>query len=273
MHIKEIKNQIRSLNFVPKKFLGQHFLINKKVIQKIVQSAHALNPKLIIEIGPGLGALTNPLKSLQIPMKVIEQDSLLCRYWKDKVEVISGDVLKISWISFLKPNSLLIGNLPYQTASRLLVECSQGIKNLKTMILMFQKEVAQRICATHGSKQYGLLSVLSQCVWKIKKLITATPKDFYPRPLVAGQVLLFQTKMDDQQKINLPEFTRFVKISFAQRRKLLINRLQTQTGYSLKKVFHQMHLPLSVRAEELSPKQFVGLFCEIKKLNSNSLGI
>lgn len=264
MNVREIKNTIKQLHFTPKKFLGQHFLINTVLIQEIVIAVKDINPSFIVEVGPGLGALTKPLIALNIPLAVVEKDITLCRYWEDQVFVIKGDILHFKWIEYLHQRSLLIGNLPYQVASRLLVQCSQNVKHLRYMVLMFQKEVAERICAKPYSKKYGMLSVLSQCVWDIEWFLEASPKDFYPQPKVSSQVLLFKKKPVISIVRNLPEFTDFIKLCFTQRRKFLFNRLKKKFGIShTKGVFNKIGLSLSVRAEEVSVDQFVCLFRQL----------
>ena len=267
MNVREIKNTIQELNFTPKKFLGQHFLTNTALIQKMITAVKKFDPAFIIEVGPGLGSLTKPLMDLSIPLVVIERDVILCRYWENKISIIKGDALKSNWIDYLKPSSLLVGNLPYQIASRLVVQCSQNIQHLRYMVLMFQKEVAERICAKSHSKNYGLLSVLSQSVWEIKHLAGADPKDFYPQPKVSSSVLLFQKKSAGDIISDLSVFTEFIKLCFTQRRKFLFNRLQKKFGVNhAKGVFNKMGLLLSVRAEEVSVRQFAHLFCQLNRL-------
>ena len=258
--VQLIKEKIKELNFFPKKFLGQNFLINPKVIEKTISAVEDLNPTLIMEIGPGLGALTDQLILLNRPFFVVEIDSRLCRYWRQKeICVLEGDILKLSWQSQLHPGSILVGNLPYQIASRLMVECCPGSDKIKAMVLMFQKEVAQRILATPSSKDYGLLSVLSQCFWKASVLMEASVSDFHPRPKVAGQVLVFCKK---RHSIKDPVmFLTFVKLCFSQRRKFLLSQLKKiKQKDRIVDFFNKMSLSSSVRAEELYPEQFVSLF-------------
>ena len=258
--VQVIKNKIKELNFLPKKFLGQHFLINVQLINKIVSEVRDLKPSSIMEVGPGLGALTNELILLQKPLFVVEVDSTLCQYWKKKeVCVLEGDVLKLPWESQLLPKSIIVGNLPYKVASRFMVKCCPGSDKLKAMVLMFQKEVARRILAKPRSKDYGLLSVLSQCFWKMDCIAEASISDFYPRPQVAGQVLMFRKRKHSVQDTST--FLSFVKLCFSQRRKILLNRLKKIAGNEIIiDLFNQLNIPSSVRAEELFPQQFISLF-------------
>ncbi|MDE0119967.1 MAG: hypothetical protein OXM55_08185 [Bdellovibrionales bacterium] len=340
-----IKDKIKKMGFSPKKSLGQNFLINPIIIQKIINSVAELKPSLIMEVGPGLGALTNhfipnhrkkgelqkfssPAEganppdgyiSLNPPLYVLEKDAFLCQYWRKKgVNVWEGDVLnlkgfiymnlknspstniyrsgqekalfrdslswedkkkgskkvnqmgieEVSWPSLLLPGSVLIGNLPYQIASRLMVQCCPGPDKIKALVFMFQKEVAQRILASPGSKNYGLLSVLSQCFWNGHLLIEASTSDFYPRPKVAGQVLVFYKKPHSIP--NSEAFLAFVKLCFSHRRKFLLSQLKTIKEKSqIRDIFDKMNLSSSIRAEELFPGQFVSLFKEIIRKNKS----
>ena len=255
-----IKNQIQDMGFAPKKFLGQNFLINPGIVQKIVLTIKALDPSLIVEVGPGLGALTKELVLLKKPFYAVEVDALLCQYWKKKqISILEGDILRVDWAKGLKDGAVLAGNLPYQTAARLVVQCCPGPKKLKGMALMLQKEVAQKVLAQPRTKGYGLLSVLSQCFWEVDFLLEAGVSDFYPRPKVAGRVLIFRRK---KSSISDPKgFLSFVKLCFSQRRKKLLSRLQrTKGGESFIEIFTKTRTPSSARAEELSPARFAVLF-------------
>ena len=307
---------MKELGFHPKKFLGQNFLISSVVIEKTLSAVADLKPSLIVEVGPGLGALTEGLFLLKKPLFLVEKDLSLCRYWHNRLKapphlkqatgharlkvppkplgfVLKGDVLKLSWHARLLPGSVLTGNLPYNIAGRLLLKSCPGPPQLKAMVLMFQKEVAQRILARPGSKNYGILSVLSQCFWRPRLLLQAGTSDFYPRPKVAGRVLIFEKK---KHSVSDPKnFLLFVKFCFSQRRKILLSRLQAPSfphgsrklksqreteshlcdfqGFSvprkreskqnIKKIFNKLKISPTARPEEFSPSQFISLFQEL----------
>lgn len=269
--VQLLKQKMKQLNFYPKKFLGQNFLINPLIIHKIISQVKKLEPSFIIEVGPGLGSLTQSLILLKCPISVAEIDRTLCKYWKQKkLVVLEGDILQLPWKSHLRSNTVLVSNLPYQIASRLMIECCVSTEIIKGMVFMFQKEVAQRIMSVPGLKSYGLLSVLSQCFWTFQFVAEAAPSDFYPRPQVAGQVLIFKKK---QHKIKNPsKFLQFVKICFSQRRKVLLNLLKDlESKQNIINILNQMNLSVSVRAEALHPEQFVLLFDLIKKNNTKAV--
>jgi len=262
---KLIKSEIDKPNFFPKKLLGQNFLINPEVIEQIIKAVDKAKPSLIMEVGPGLGALTKHFMLFKCPLWVIELDRDICQYWEQKnINVLKGDVLKTDWESKLLTHSVLVGNLPYKIASRLLVNCCPGPSQLKGMVLMFQKEVAQRILSVPHSKSYGLLSVLAQCFWNIKILTEAKPSDFYPKPKVSGQVLVFQKKQHFIE--HTKAFSLFIKFCFSQRRKILFNRLKKlhDQRSAITNIFDKMKLSPLIRPEELSPEQFVALFTHLK---------
>lgn len=272
----------------PKKFMGQNFLTNPKVIEQTLMAVKSCKPEGIMEIGPGLGALTTPLLNLKKPLCLIEKDKLLAKYWRDKLNtltkknqleqktkplnknffnVIEGDVLKIPFANYFKPNTILTGNLPYQVAGRLILECCPGAKELKAMVLMCQQEVGEKILASRKSKNYGLLSVLCQSFWQVSIVVKAKTTDFYPQPKVQGLVLKFSNK---KKPVSNPKaFLGFVKFCFSERRKILLSRLKKQQAkYSLNMVdiFQKLELNPKARPEELSIKQFTALFTATHKL-------
>ena len=278
-----IKQKIKETGLFPKKKLGQHFLISPFLIQKMVSAIKNLKPTEIIEIGPGWGALTTQLIPLKTPLRVVELDPAFAQYWRDRqITVLEGSALKILWQQgmdlkasspILRSGTVLVGNLPYNIGSRLLVQLCPAPPQIQAMVLMFQKEVAQRILSPPKCKNYGILSVLSQYFWQVHLLLTAGVSDFYPRPKVAGQVLVFGRKK--RAMAHPDRFLAFIKFCFAQRRKVLLSRLcreqkikKSQTGtkdFSIAYLFDQMGLSHSLRAEELSPAQFAHLFLELEK--------
>jgi 16S rRNA (adenine1518-N6/adenine1519-N6)-dimethyltransferase len=239
----------------PKRSLGQNFLVNKAVIDKIISAVAELDPKNIIEVGPGLGALTSHLINMNKNLTLIELDRDLVTKWKDeKQNVIEGDALQIDWQAFSSDeNTVLVSNLPYQISSSIVIERSVEPYEIKAMVLMFQKEVAQRLMAKKSTPEYGMLTVVAQVFWKIEKVCDADPKSFNPPPNVASRVLKFVRK--EGSAIDRKKFLSFVKMAFAQRRKLLAKNLNLESEKLVELGFKK-----TVRAEELSPEEFVSLF-------------
>lgn len=248
-----------------KRSLGQNFLISDSLIQKILQAARDEDCAQIIEIGPGPGALTEGLNDLQNKLILIELDSFFAKYWRERnYQVIEADALKLNWNQFFGPSStILVSNLPYQISASLVIERCLDKMGLQTMILMFQKEVAQRILAKKESKEYGLLSVMAQTFWNIHKLADAGPRDFLPPPKVASRVLHFSRKPNKLDEVKSREkFLVFVKAAFAHRRKLLRSNLLAlgKDANWIAKKFESLNISENARAENLTPETFVDLF-------------
>jgi 16S rRNA (adenine1518-N6/adenine1519-N6)-dimethyltransferase len=246
----------------PKKSLGQNFLISDHVINKIIAAARAFGPASLIEVGPGLGALTASLREFEVPLFVIELDRVFADYWRQQgLDVVEKDALQWDWNS--KPSAhprLLVSNLPYQISSSLVVDrCLDG--SVDAMILMFQKEVAQRLKAKAQTEAYGMLSVLAQTFWQMDLLLEASSGDFLPPPKVASRVLIFKAK--DSPISDRPQFLRFVKSCFLHPRKIMISNLVEGLGQR-RDVYLQALSSLKIkentRAQELEVQQFVALF-------------
>jgi 16S rRNA (adenine1518-N6/adenine1519-N6)-dimethyltransferase len=265
-----LKARLQELDFDFKKSLGQNFLISDHVIGKILTEAENVKFQHLIEIGPGLGSLTDYLIQLSPEIKLIELDRRLCEYWRNKnAEVIEADALRWDWS---KLNSLedvlLVSNLPYQISSSLVIDRCEGPSSLKWMILMFQKEVAQRLMAEVGSEHYGMLSVMAQLHFKIRKVTDAAPRDFQPPPKVASRVLYFERLA--APAVETKVILNLLKQGFAQRRKKLVNNLKGLLANEhkvedLEQWLEGEDLSAQARAEELSPEQWLKLAKWIKK--------
>ena len=256
----EIIAKLEKLGVAPKKSLGQNFLVNKGSIEKIIEAARRLEPSFLIEVGPGLGSLTEGLLTLECPLKILELDRVFAQYWRERqVDVVEGDALKWDWNLLKKTEeTVLVSNLPYQISSSIVIERSVHNKTLKGMVLMFQKEVAERIAAKPRTEAYGLLSVIAQNFWNITWVLDAGARDFYPPPKIASRVLAFDPRFDYAG--SKKDFLKVVKAGFAQRRKFLISNLKVLGGSAndevLRGIFDALGLSHKVRAEELSVQQW-----------------
>jgi 16S rRNA (adenine1518-N6/adenine1519-N6)-dimethyltransferase len=257
--LREVQEQLQALGVSPKKSLGQNFLINPQAIDRIVSVVKALNADGIIEVGPGLGALTNPLTELKKPFILIELDREFAKLWRERgLDVIEADALQIDWNQFASRGSwCLVSNLPYQISSSLVIDRSIEPCGVESMVLMFQKEVGQRLTAKHGTEQYGLLTVLAQNAWKVEKAFEISSKDFFPPPQVASQVVRFEWLKKPLTK----GFLAFVKVAFAHRRKFLIKNVSGLADLGvLEHVWDAQNVSRKARPEDLSPRQFLELF-------------
>ncbi len=256
-----LQNRLNELQHDAKKALGQNFLVSDHVIDKIIQAAklclEQLSKKSLIEIGPGLGAITDYLVKMDCQYQAIELDFSLYHYWNSQqIQVMHADALQADWSKF--GCDILVSNLPYQISSSIVIERSIEPYDLKYMVLMFQKEVAQRMRALCQTEHYGMLSVIAQEFWKIETVCEAGPVDFFPPPKVASRVLKFAAK--ESEILDRKKYLQFVKLCFHQRRRILKSNLPSSYSELLLKWLSEQKLSDKVRAEELSPEQFKKLY-------------
>ena len=260
-----LAQRMEELDVYAKKSLGQNFLVSDTVIDKIIEAAIRFNVEKIVEIGPGCGALTDILLEKYKNLKLIELDRNLFEFWKSKdCDIINADALQMDWSGYT--DYLLVSNLPYQISSSLVIDRSLDKTPLIGMVLMFQKEVAQRIRATHQTENYGMLSIIAQEFWDIQTVCDAGPRDFKPPPKVASRVLSFKPRKSNLD--NPQEYLTFVKAAFKQRRRILKTNLQ-QLGHCynlnlLLEWFNKNNKTDKVRAEELSVLELNSLFHFLK---------
>lgn len=278
--LEELKNKMLELGIEPKRALGQNFLINSDKINQIMTALSGYQElTTYIEIGPGLGALTNELLAIKKQnIILLELDDVFSRYWMERLEqqpeaaVFHQDALKWNWQLKESNRTALISNLPYQISSSIVIDRSLDQKPLALMILMFQKEVAERIMSKKDRSEFGLLSVIAQSFWDIKNLMDLGTRDFYPSPKVLSRVLLFEPKSpkpnrkeEDFIHLHRKDFLRFVKTAFGHRRKFLISNLaQNYPKELLKEEFSKLKFDVKLRAENLSPAEFAKLFYSLE---------
>lgn len=259
--IRRIKELMEQLGRGAKRSLGQNFLVNSGKIESIIRYVKTSGLNEIVEIGPGLGALTLRLIEHFPQMKLIELDDQFVQYWRQHTShVIQADALQLDWRELGFSQALLVSNLPYQIAARIVVDRSIDPQGIVNMVLMFQKEVGQRLLARPSTEHYGLLSVIAQTYWDMQTLEDLGPNDFFPPPKVASRVVTFVRKpsvpVSDGKK-----FLNFVKLAFAHRRKLLRNNIANMTSEEgLRHAMLHMKLNEKVRPEELSWKQYCELY-------------
>lgn len=254
------------MGVVPKKALGQNFLVSRHVIEKIIQTVCTSEWGRVVELGPGLGALTEPLLKAGLTPLLLEMDNQLVEYWRGRgLEVIEGDAIQLNWDDLKLPsNTLLVSNLPYQISTHLVVDRCFGPLNLAVMVLMFQKEVAERLLAVPRTKEYGFLSIMTQLHFRMTRVTDAAPGDFFPPPKIASRVLRFERRSG----VFLgPRFLRFVKHGFAFRRKFLLKNLKSVVDKAklglLSEAARELGYSEKVRAEEVSPDHFVELYKKV----------
>jgi len=250
-----------------KKRFGQHFLHDRTVIDKIIAAAQLDSQQQVVEIGPGLGVLTDELLTRSAHVQVMEIDrDLIARLEARndlRLTVHAGDVLKLPWRDFLlQPPYTLVANLPYNISSQIVFRLIEHRDLFKQLVLMFQREVGERLVATPGGKDYGILSVLCQLWFEIKTVTRVKPGAFSPPPKVDSIVLQFQTLQQPRvDPVDEVLFKKVVKGAFTQRRKTLRNSLLA-SGFTAEDIdisLQQAGISPGCRGETLSLQNFSDL--------------
>ena len=249
-----------------KKSLGQNFLVDNNILKKIVDVGKISKIDSVIEIGPGTGNLTNYIIDSQPKdITVVEKDSNLVKILKNKfnnkINIINDDVLELDE-NFYKKKFTVFGNLPYNISTQILANwCLNNNLRFKRLILMFQKEVADRIIAKVNTKEYSRITILANWKFDIKKIFDVSPNCFFPRPKIESTLLEFLPKTD-YIKIRNPKYLeKITKIFFSQRRKMIkknFMKLFKDSNYMSKK----LKIQLSDRPQNLSTDKFLMIIKE-----------
>ena len=260
------------MNIKTKKSLGQNFLIDREVLDKIVSTCDIAN-KEILEIGPGTGNLTTYiLKKKPKKVYVVEKDDELAILLKEKfeneIEVINNDILKIDEAKISEQKLTVFGNLPYNISTEILSKWIVNVNKIfwfDNLVLMFQKEVADRIIALSNSSKYGRLSILTNWKLHVKKIIDINPQSFSPRPKVDSSLLLFTPKQNLFELKSAKNLEMITRIFFSQRRKML-KKPFNQIFINSKKVAEKFNIDLNLRPQNLEPEMFFKLTKEYEDL-------
>jgi len=241
-----------------KKHLGQHFLKDKRIAAAIVGSLRADGCDSVIEVGPGMGVLTQFLTARKFPsLRVVEIDSESVTWLRENLtgidEIIEGDFLELD-LGPLGSKLAVIGNFPYNISSQIFFRVLENRERVTEVVCMVQKEVAERICSAPGSRVYGILSVLLRAWYDIEYLFTVSENVFSPPPKVKSAVI--RLTRNDRERIDCDEelFVSVVKRCFNQRRKMIRNPLKMMLRPDAGDMSY-----LSMRAEQLSVEQFAEL--------------
>ena len=251
-----------------KKSLGQHFLKDENIAGKIAGALKANDAGHVIEVGPGQGILTRFLfQSENYSTLAIEVDrecvaALKERFPGMKERILNEDFLKFNLAAFTGEPVAVIGNFPYNISSRIFFKILENRNQVTEVVCMVQKEVAERIAASHGSRTYGILSVLLQAYYTIDYLFTVGPKVFHPPPKVDSAVIRMVRKGIRHLDCDEDLFVRVVKTAFNQRRKMIRNSIK-----SLLPADHPDHEFLSKRPEQLNISQFIELTSWLQGIN------
>ena len=257
-----------------KKSLGQNFLTDRNILEKIV-NVTAIKNKIIFEVGPGTGNLTSfILKNKPKKVFVIEKDNDLAEKlninFGDQLTVINDDILNINENLLFDDKVTVFGNLPYNISTEIL---SKWIINLKDnfwfdhLILMFQKEVAERIISAFNKSTYGRLSILANWKLNVKKICDIKPESFSPRPKIDSSLLFFTPKKNVFKLKNPKNLEKVTRIFFSQRRKML-KKPFNQLFNGDKKIIDKLKIDLNLRPQNLDFDTYYKLTDEYEKLRS-----
>ena len=255
----------------PKKSLGQNFLHDKNIIEKIINASNIGSNDEILEVGPGTGNLTKFIIS-QNPKKidVIEKDrnfaNILEKKFLDKINIITDDILTLPAKFYSRRKFLILGNLPYNISTKILSTwCLNNELRVSKMILMFQKEVAERIIADVNSKNYGRITILTKWKFNVRKIIDVKPNSFFPKPKVHSTVLEFIPKRKIHMIENPKNLEKITRIFFNQRRKMIkkpINILFKKLKFNYKK----LNINPSDRPQNLNVDKYLKIVNEYENL-------
>ncbi|OUV03680.1 MAG: hypothetical protein CBC42_04315 [Betaproteobacteria bacterium TMED82] len=256
----------------PKKHFGQNFLVDSWCVEKIISAMEVGLEDCLLEIGPGLGALTLPLidrfgENLKLAM--VEVDPELVIFLKRKIldgksfRILQKDFLKVTvgdlsvLFNLSKEKFRVFGNLPYNISSQILFKLLELRSLVVDQHLMLQKEVVDRIVAKTSTSQYGRLSVMLQAFYSVEKLLDFGPESFEPKPQVRSSLLRMVPQYSRSQKLkDFDTFSRIVSASFSMRRKMVRNSL---SKYLVGEDFERADLISSVRPQDISPEKYITL--------------
>lgn len=280
MSVKEVSNFLKDKQFRPSKKLGQNFLINPQIKQRIVNAANLQPKDIVLEIGPGVGAITSILLTHKIKLIAIEVDKRLAELLTTKLKTYNNftlyniDALKVDWDKILfeytqSSDVKLVANLPYSISSLLVLKIIRS-QLISQATIMVQKEMADRLCAKVGMHAYNMFTILVQLFLDVQKLFDVDPSNFSPKPKVQSCVIQLTKKQPVSDLYDISDFEvidNFLHLAFSNKRKTLVNNLIAQYDKSkILNVLQQIQLPSMIRAEQISPCDLIKI---MKALNND----
>lgn len=280
MSVKEVSNFLKDKQFRPSKKLGQNFLINPQIKQRIVNAANLQPKDIVLEIGPGVGAITSILLTHKIKLIAIEVDKRLAELLTTKLKTYNNfilyniDALKVDWDKILfeytqSSDVKLVANLPYSISSLLVLKIIRS-QLISQATIMVQKEMADRLCAKVGTHAYNMFTILVQLFLDVQKLFDVDPSNFSPKPKVQSCVIQLTKKQPVSDLYDISDFEvidNFLHLAFSNKRKTLVNNLIAQYDKSkILNVLQQIQLPSMIRAEQINPCDLIKI---MKALNND----
>lgn len=277
---QSIKQLLNKYNIKPSKRLGQNFLIDESVLEKIIIAAELSEKDTILEIGPGLGILTLELAKKVKQVIAVEKDKKMCEILQElldvgnvkNVKIINNDILKVRSSEFGVQDYKIVANLPYYIASPVIRMFLETENKPESMILMVQKEVAQRICAR--PPQMSILAVAVQFYAQPKIVSEVSKTSFFPQPKVDSAIIritprINTNKITNNRKFDTKRFFGMVKNGFAHKRKLLISNLKNGfevRSFKFEDLFEEIGVDIKSRAENLSVENWIKLYGKIENI-------
>jgi len=280
---EEVRAALRNSDFRPKKKLGQNFLVHKNVIESILRLLQLSPGDEIVEIGPGLGFLTRRLVEVASKVWAIEIDDFLADWLRRSslasnpaFELIHADILKVALENILPPYKIkLAANLPYSISTPALFRLFGWRNHFAFLVLMVQKELADRIVSGPGTKTYGSLSVWCQIHGRVVEKVSVSPEAFFPRPAVRSMILKIELYPEPRvPPAELADFRALVRSAFGQRRKTLSNALSSSLKHdrdTIEGILRSEGIDPKRRGETLSLEEFISLSRSLKQLSIPSL--
>lgn len=257
-------------NFVPSKKMGQNFLLNQTTQSNIVKASQISNDDCVLEIGPGLGAITQHLQAITKNLMCVELDKRLYAFLKEKyphITLINHDVLKLDLDESIKQlgwtQVKVVANLPYSISSLIVVKLLKS-PYVKEINILVQKEMAERLSAKVNTKDYNAFTVLVALYADVSVSLKVSRNDFYPIPNVDSWFIHF--KLKEFNEVEFAAIDKFLKLCFIARRKKMINNLSQQYDKTkLTEIYQQLNWDENLRAETLPPEAFVKLYKLLKE--------
>ena len=274
-HNNQYKKKLEQSGINPSKKLGQNFIFDKNILNKITSLINPDACDLVIEIGPGLGGLSEALLNNNVKkILLVEKDrqftqllNALKLKYPDQIDIIFEDAINFNFDIENYKNITIISNLPYNVATKILttlINTHYSTNKLKNMVLMFQKEVAQRITANYSNKHYGRLSIISQYLYQCNVEFDLNPAVFYPKPKVDSSIVSFKS-LERKSGPDIKMLESITRAAFSQRRKKIRTSLKNiicETDLA-----ERLNIDVDLRAEQLSVNEYLKISEYLEKLS------
>lgn len=273
--LKETKFLINKYNIKANKNLGQNFLIDDNVVKTIVEKANIEKEDLVLEIGPGLGTLTNLLLEKAKKVICIELDRKMVQLLEDRFklyksfEIIQEDILKLDLKTLIRKirneykNVKIVANLPYYITTQIITKLLEDEIDLESITVMIQKEVAERLIETPGGKNTGAITYCIDYYCKTEKIIEVPKESFIPSPKVTSEVIKLTLRKKPPVETNKKEMFKIIKSAFMQRRKTLLNSLTNSNVFKNKEqgiqILEKLKIDINIRPEKLRLEDFANI--------------